>query len=373
MTLLTVILYSHVSLSSVFWCEGDVDMQQSYPAAADANQACIVVLGLGGTIAGVADGADDSLGAGVYYRAAQLPIQEVLRLSELRFPATLTRNACVLETYQVAQVDSKDMGWSVWRTLLPVVRQHLARPEVRGLVITHGTDTLEETALLLHLLLPVSKPVVLTAAMRPANASEADGPQNLSQAIEVASWAAEHGHCGVVAMMAGCVWAGAEVRKAHSWQLDAFDAGGAEPLAKWVSDQLLPTGRFWPLPLDWGWEALPNHLPCVQLLTSHADADAQVVEALLLASAPRLRGVVLAGTGHGTLPACWTPPLRMLHAQGVAIWRSSRVARGGVSDARAASPSAWPAAGSLTAAQARLALALALWRCPQAVLHPPFS
>jgi L-asparaginase len=244
---------------------------------------------------------------------------------------------------------------------------------VKGVVITHGTDTLEETALLLHVLLPAQKPVVLTAAMRPATAPDADGPTNLAHAIAVVSWAGQHGHNGVVAVMAGRVWAGAEIRKSHSWHVDAFDAGGHAPLATIESDQIMPTDRAWPKPLNWGWHDLPDHLPRVCVVYSHADADAHLLECLLATNTTPIRGLVLSGTGHGTLPASWSDPLRMLHARGVAIWRSSRVAQGGVSEARASSPSLWPAAGELTASQARLALSLLLWRAPQTVMHPPAS
>ncbi len=342
-------------------------MQKSSEMKA-STAACVVVLGLGGTIAGTGPSATEASNNGQQYQAAQLPIQSLLSVAN-RTSSALAGFA--LEAHQVAQIDSKDMGWSVWRDLLLALRQHLSRPEVQGVVITHGTDTLEETALLLHLLLPASKPVVLTAAMRPATATDADGPINLGHAISVATWAAQRNQGGVVAVMAGRVWAGAEVRKSHSWQIDAFDAGGRDPLATIDADQVMPTARSWPQPFNWGWTTLPDHLPRVHLLSSHADADEYVFEALLAFSTTPIRGLVLSGTGHGTLPDVWSAPLRLLHARGVAIWRSSRVARGGVSDARASSPSPWPAAGELTASQARLALSLALWRCPQAVLHPP--
>src|SRR5512139_2308283 len=132
----------------------------------------IVVLGTGGTIAGTATGAGDSRN----YRAAQLAVGELL--------AGLPRpGGCEVLSEQVAQVDSKDMDLAVWQQLLQRCLHWLAQPEVRGLVITHGTDTLEETAYLLQTVLAPRKPVVLTCAMRPATALDADGPQNLLDAL----------------------------------------------------------------------------------------------------------------------------------------------------------------------------------------------
>jgi L-asparaginase len=92
-----------------------------------------------------------------------------------------------LEAQQVAQLDSKDMDFATWQRLAQAVQAQLARADVAGVVITHGTDTLEETAYLLHRVLAPAKPVVLTAAMRPATALVPDGPQNLFDAVQVAA------------------------------------------------------------------------------------------------------------------------------------------------------------------------------------------
>jgi L-asparaginase len=101
---------------------------------------------------------------------------------------------------------------------------------------------------------------------------------------------------------------------------------------------------------------------------AHADAGPGLLNLLL--QDLTLRGLVLAGTGHGTLPTTWDDTLRLAHARGVVIWRSTRVARGGVQEALASATSAWPATGGLTAAQARLALSLALWCCPHSARQP---
>jgi L-asparaginase len=128
----------------------------------------VVVLGTGGTIAGTAASATDSVG----YRAAQLGVGTLVA-------AVPALAGLPLQAEQVAQIDSKDAGPALWLALLTALRRHLQDPAVQGVVVTHGTDTLEETAYLLQRVLPGGRPVVLTAAMRPASALQPDGPQNL--------------------------------------------------------------------------------------------------------------------------------------------------------------------------------------------------
>jgi L-asparaginase len=102
---------------------------------------------------------------------------------------------------QLAQLDSKDMDAPTWRRLALRVEQAMADDNVQGVVITHGTDTLEESAYLLHRLLHTPKPVVMTAAMRPASSCSPDGPQNLLEAMLLARSSEVH---GVLVAMQGC-------------------------------------------------------------------------------------------------------------------------------------------------------------------------
>lgn len=319
----------------------------------------VVILGTGGTIAGA--GTDPSRAWA--YQAAQLGVAQLVA-------AVPALAGVSLEARQVAQVDSKDMGWPVWRALGQALHETLARDEVDGVVITHGTDTLEETAWLLQQLHDGRKPIVLTAAMRPATAPDADGPGNLRDAVRVAQWAAARGLGGVAVVMHGRVWAAADVRKAHSHDIDAFDGGGAAPLA--VLDESgvkeaaalqasqASTQSTWPATAGLGWALLQAPVPPrVELITSHADADGWLVDAALAHAthADALRGLVVAGTGHGTLHQGLEAALQRAQDAGVVVWRSSRVARGGV---LAREGDRWPAAGALTPAQARLALCLSL-------------
>lgn len=311
----------------------------------------VVILGTGGTIAGTANDPSRAWA----YQAAQLSVAQLIE-------AVPALQGVPLEAVQVAQVDSKDMSWSIWRQLGRALHVQLARDDVAGVVITHGTDTLEETACLLQALHDGAKPVVLTAAMYPATSPDADGPGNLRDAVRVVQESARRGLGGVVAVMHGRVWSAIDVRKAHSHALDAFDGGGASPLVVLAQDDrseaVWPSA--WPACGRFGWGYLEVNPPRVEIVCSHADADGWLVRAMLAhaqTSACPLRGIVVAGTGHGTLHEGLAQALREATQQGITVWRSSRVARGGV---LAREGDEWPAVPHLTAAQARVALTLSL-------------
>ena len=311
----------------------------------------VVILGTGGTIAGTANDPSRAWA----YQAAQLSVAQLIE-------AVPALQGVPLEAVQVAQVDSKDMSWSIWRQLGRALHVQLARDDVAGVVITHGTDTLEETACLLQALHDGAKPVVLTAAMYPATSPDADGPGNLRDAVRVVQESARRCLGGVVAVMHGRVWSAIDVRKAHSHALDAFDGGGASPLVALAQDDrseaVWPSA--WPACGRFGWGYLEVNPPRVEIVCSHADADGWLVRAMLAhaqTSERPLRGIVVAGTGHGTLHEGLTQALREATQQGITVWRSSRVARGGV---LAREGDEWPAVPHLTAAQARVALTLSL-------------
>lgn len=315
----------------------------------------LVVLGTGGTIAGRARAAGDNVG----YTAGEVGVADLLAgVSDMagRLPALA---GWALEAEQVAQIDSKDMGPVVWRALLERVAHHLARPEVAGVVVTHGTDTLEETAWLLQAVLSPAKPVVLACAMRPATALVPDGPQNLMDALCVAVAPSAR---GVVVVCAGQVHQARHVQKVHTYRLDAFDSGEAGPLGC-VEEGRLRVWQAWPEPVT---PSRPLALvlaatawPRVELVTSHAGADGAVVRALLATShagAP-LRGLVVAGTGNGTLHTDLQAALEQAHAAGVAVWRGTRCAYGQVVPGP---HGAWPDTGGLSPVKARLSLMLEL-------------
>jgi L-asparaginase len=312
-------------------------MQSNSPSTAEL----VVILGTGGTIAGTAASAEDNLG----YSAAQIGLVALVAA----VPALQGQR---LEAEQVAQVDSKDMSFLIWQKLAQRVAAHLARPEVVGIVITHGTDTLEETAYFLHRVLAPHKPVVLTAAMRPATSLQADGPRNLADAVTLARQA---GARGVLVVMAGSVFAGADIRKTDTARLDAFEAGAGGALGR-VCEGRVTMDQAWPEADALGLHLIAggsSHWPRVEIVTNHAGADGRLVDALV---AQGLAGLVLAGTGNGTLSASLQAAALRAQAAGVRVLRASRCAHGLVQGGTDTLPSA----GRLSAVQARVDLQLQL-------------
>ena len=307
-----------------------------------AAQSTVVVLGTGGTIAGTAADASDNVG----YTAAQLSVAQLVRAASALADTPL-------EVEQVAQVDSKDMSLVVWRELALRCAHHLARPDVAGIVITHGTDTLEETAWFLQRVLAPSKPIALTGAMRPATAFRSDGPQNLLDAVSVARSPAAR---GVVAVLAGLVHGARDVRKVHPYRMDAFSSGDAGPIGC-IEEGRLRLFRAWPDGEALGVEVLPADTaawPRVEIVMSHAAASGTVVRALCETG---VQGLVVATTGNGTLHHTLEAALIEAQAQGVRGLRSTRCRNGRV---LATPGDALPSSDDLLSVKARIELMLQL-------------
>ncbi len=306
-------------------------------------QNTVVILGTGGTIAGIAQEGSGDLA----YQAAQLSVDELVKaVPELRDVA--------LETEQVAQLDSKDMTHAIWQTLTQRVLHHLLRNDVQGIVVTHGTDTMEETAYLVQRVLAPTKPVVFTGAMRPASSRQADGPDNLVDAVAVAQ---EPGAHGVLVVMAGGVHSALDVRKAHPHKLDAFSSGDVGALARFENGALRRL-RAWPSGDAIGVAVLdpdPAGWPAVEIITSHAGASATLVDALARAGT---KGLVVAATGNGTVHEAIEQGVQRAAWSGMVVLRATRCGDGAILDAPENGKGAWPSAGALTPAKARVELML---------------
>ena len=329
----------------------------------------IVLLGTGGTIAGKSSSATDN----VDYVASEVGVETLLAA----IPSLADANGrasyagCALVCEQVAQVDSKDMTFEVWQRLLARCTHWLAQPQVQGIVITHGTDTLEETAFFLHSVLETNKPVVLTCAMRPSTAVAPDGPQNLLDALAVASSAQiQSGINGVVAVCAGTIHSAVDVQKVHNYRLDAFSSGDAGVLG-YVKEGKLVIYRNIEINMpvagiNTAYEAINNiakleQLPRVEIIFNHSGATSDIVLDLLaqreIAKSNKLAGIVVAATGNGTISQALERALQTAEAAGVVIWRSSRCAFGslvGKADTQ------FGDSGGLTPVKARIALMLYL-------------
>ena len=318
----------------------------------------LVFLGMGGTIAGTAASAGDNVG----YTAAQVGVQALLASVPGLVPLLGGREVL---SEQVCQIDSKDLEHTDWRSLWDRVSHYLAMDDVSGVVVTHGTDTLEETAYFLSCTLPVEllkrKPVVLTCAMRPASSLTPDGPGNMADAAAVALCKEAH---GVLVVCAGKIHSAAHVQKVHPYRTDAFDSGEAGPVGLVEEGKVRLLGD-WPTltasgsPI--GSPVLPSGAwPCVELLISHAGATGAVVRAMLEtdADAAPLRGIVVAGSGNGTIHKIMESALLEAQEQGIRVVRVSRCAYGQVVGGSATDRSGAFASAGLSGVKARIALML---------------
>lgn len=303
----------------------------------------IALVTTGGTIAGLAASDADPTN----YTAAALGIDQLLAA----VPTLVTLADIVPEA--LYSIDSKDALPEHWLQLARRVDALLGDPAIDGVVITHGTDTLEESAFFLQLVLPTGKPVVFTGAMRPANARSADGPLNLYQAVAVAA-SGVSAEVGVVVVMNGEIHGAREVHKTHTLAPSAFSSPNAGPLGRADPPVLLrrPNGADGgSLPLARLVHTEP--LPEVALLT----VASGVGPIFLQAVAQHCAGVVLALPGHGSLPAAWRGVVDQLAQRGLPMIRSSRTGAGPV--LANGDHALWPA-GDLGPSKARIALIVAL-------------
>jgi len=306
----------------------------------------IVVLATGGTIAGSSGNPASS----AQYRAATVPVSSLVQA----VPAL--GEVARVETEQVAQIDSKDMVFSLWGTLAARVAHWVAQSDVAGVVITHGTDTLEETAMFLHLTQHTPVPVVLTAAMRPATSLSADGPLNLLDAVRVAACPAARGQ-GVLVVMNQQIHAARDVAKTHTSAVDAFVSPIGGPLG-FVQDDFVrftrhavrADGPALPVPAAW---------PLVEIVASYAQPGRVAIDAMTSAG---VRGFVVAAAGNGSVHEALAAALADAATLGVAVVRSSRTGAGHVAIPSSPRPAVgeFVSAGDLNPYKARVLLLLAL-------------
>ncbi|KVM65773.1 L-asparaginase [Burkholderia ubonensis] len=306
----------------------------------------IAVLATGGTIAGAAPDAASTAG----YQAGALGVNFLL--DAVPALASVAR----IDAEQVASIDSKDLALPLWNTLAARIDALMADDAVDGIVITHGTDTLEETAYALHLTVRGDKPVVLTAAMRPATALSSDGPLNLLNAVTVAAHPAARAQ-GVLVAFNNRIHGARDVVKTSTYAVDAFQSPELGALG-WVQDGRVEFARRVRRPHD-SQLAMLNAWPAVEVVASYSGATRTAVDALVAAG---VRGLVVAGTGNGSIHATLQAALADAVKQGVAVVRASRVGSGHVMKNGAACDDAlgFVSAGSLNPFKARVLLMLAL-------------
>lgn len=279
----------------------------------DAKRPIVRLLATGGTIAGAqTDSAARS------YRAAAFSVQALIaavpRLTEI----------AELQVEQVAAIGSQDMDNATWVHLAQRTGLALAEPEVAGAVITHGTDTMEETAYFLSLTVCSPKPVVLVGAMRPATAISADGPMNLYNAVAVAAHP-EARDRGVLVVANDEIHFAREVTKTNTTQVGTFRSSH-RGLAGLVNSGRLhlfaPSARACRTPFTVEAATL---LPTVEIIYAHAGMGRRLIDAAVAGGAG---GIVVAGVGDGNIAAPALAALADAAAKGVMVVRASRTGGG---------------------------------------------
>ncbi len=243
--------------------------------------------------------------------------------------------------------------------LVDQVRTALDHDEADGVVITHGTNTLEETAWLLHLAVATDAPIVVTGAMRPASALSGDGPLNLVDAVRVAA-APEARGLGVLVVMDGTILGARDVTKRNTLRVDAFASPMAGPLGRVDGDgRVVVTSRpARATSLRGAYAGVDlRALSRVDVVASYQGADGALIDAAVVAGA---RGLVSAGTGAGYPTPLEVEAFERASAAGVVIVQSSRVGSGRVPPVPALLARGWIAADDLVPWKARILLRLAI-------------
>ena len=276
----------------------------------------VYILATGGTIAGA--GTSDVTSA---YKAGAVSVDQMLSA----VPEIL--DIADVKGEQVASIGSQDMNDGVWLTLAKRVNELLAQQEVTGIVITHGTDTQEETAYFLNLTVKSDKPVVLVGSMRPSTAISADGPRNIYNAVATAIDPSSTGR-GVMVVMNDVILGADDLSKTNTLRVETFQNPNYGQLGIVYNGKPIYTRR-----------TLKRHtagsefdvmelttLPRVEVIPSYSNATDLFVETAVKAGA---RGIVVAGVGNGNMTTVMQNALeRARKEQGVAVVRSSRIGTG---------------------------------------------
>ncbi len=274
----------------------------------------VYILATGGTIAGSGSSATKS-----NYSAGQVAIGTLLDA----VPAI--NDVAYVEGEQVVNIGSQDMSNDVWLVLAKRVNELLAQTDVNGIVITHGTDTMEETAFFLSLVTNSNKPVVLVGAMRPSTAISADGPVNLYNAVVTAASPASMGR-GVLVCMNGKVYGAADVTKTNTTSVETFQSPNSGPLGYIHNGEVRffrPAAKLADAPYFniAGLKALPK----VGIAYGYSSVEGDVVKMMIKKD---YKGIVYAGVGNGNIHKNVFPELEKARKDGIIVVRSSRVPTG---------------------------------------------
>ena len=284
---------------------------------AQAQLPRVIILATGGTIAGAGASADR---AG--YTAGKIPIDDLIgTIPSVKKIATISGE-------QVASVGSQDMTIDIWKKLAVRINEIFKNNEADAVVVTHGTDTQEETAFFLDLVIPYEKAVVLTGSMRPATAISADGPKNLYDAITVAIDPKSKGRGVLVSFNEG-IFDAREVMKLSTTKTNAFGSPNTGPIGQaydgkveYYSKSEREVNTKTPFTV-----AADTKLPRVDIVYMYADAPSDQIDMLI---AKKVDGIVIAGVGNGNFNKAYMDAVKRAVAAGIIVCRASRTPSGRV-------------------------------------------
>ena len=275
----------------------------------------VVVLATGGTIAGTGDA-----GKATNYQAGQLDVGSLVNSA-----AGITEIANV-RGVQVCNVGSDDITDQHWLQIVNTINEMAQDETIDGFVITHGTDTLDETAYFLNLTVKTEKPVVLTGAMRPSTATSADGPMNLYQSIALAANEDAAGR-GTMVVFSDGIYGGRDVQKISTFQTDAFnskDFGGLGYMVDGAPYFYNKSVKCHTTETEFDVSNL-TELPKVAVAYFTIDADPGILDYYVQSGA---KGIIIAGAGAGSYSEAWNNKVNELSSTGIPVIRCSRIGSG---------------------------------------------
>ncbi len=311
----------------------------------------IMILATGGTVASLTSACGSA-----HYSSAETSIETMVsKIPELNHIATI-------KTEQVAQINSENMTEEIWFTLARRIQHFLDSDDIDGIVVTHGTDTMEETAYFLNLVINTKKPLVLTGAMRPFNALSADGFRNLYQSVLLAASAEAHKK-GVLVLLNDMIHSARDITKINSTFVNSFQSPNSGRIGH-IHDAAV---YFYRQPDEiHTWQSQFHidqltKLAKVAIIYGHVGIQRTLVDACVAQS---FQGIVSAGLGMGYQPEEVHQALIEASQAGLIVVRCSRVQSGFVSaEEKIDQPHGFITSGSLNPQKSRILLALSLMQC----------
>src|SRR5204862_1836418 len=286
-------------------------------AQVNAQLPRVIILATGVTIAEAGASADR---AG--YTAGKIPIDDLIgAIPTVKKIASITGE-------QISSVGSQDMTIEIWKKLAVRINEIIAKKEADGIVITHGTDTQEETSYFLDLVIPSAMPVVLTGSMRASTAISADGPKNRYDAITVAIDPKSKGRGVLISFNEG-IFDAREVMKLSTTKVNAFGSPNSGPVGQvydgkveYYSTSIREVNVNTPFSVK-----ADTKLPRVDIVYMYADAPPDQIDMLI---AKKVDGIVIAGVGNGNFNKAYMDAVKRAVAAGIVVCRASRAPSGRV-------------------------------------------